>query len=67
MSCEAVVARSRRRGLEFLVRRRDRLEWITAERDADVFLSLREATRAAVTLPHRLRAFAFPIIRHAAG
>jgi hypothetical protein len=67
MSCVAVVARSRRTGLEFLVRRRDRLEWIAAEGDADVFRSLRDATRAAMTLPGRLRAFALPVIRHAAG
>jgi hypothetical protein len=65
MSCDAVIARSRRKGLEFVVRRSDRFEWIVAERDADTFVSMRDATRAALTLPSGLRAFALPLVTHA--
>ena len=60
MSSTALVARTTGDGLQYLVRRRDRSDWARSEGEADVFLSVREATRAALTLPGRLRAFALP-------
>jgi len=56
----AVVARSTDRGLAFLAHHRGRHDWTTADGDVEVFQSVREATRAAMKLPARLRAFALP-------
>jgi hypothetical protein len=64
MSCDAVVARAERNGLEYLVCRRDQLMWIRVQTDAQIFQSMREATRASVVLPARLRAFALPRVAH---
>jgi len=61
MSSTAIVARTNGGGLQYLVRRRDRSDWAATEGEADVFQSVREATRAALTLPGRLRAFALPL------
>lgn len=57
----AIVARTRLEGLEYLVHRHGRLDWAAAERDAERFGSLRDATRTAMRLPSRLRAFALPV------
>jgi hypothetical protein len=57
----AIVARTRLEGLEYLVHHHGRLDWALAEDDAERFDSLREATRTAMRLPGRLRAFALPV------
>jgi hypothetical protein len=57
----AIVARTTSTGLAYLARGGGRLDWASAEAEADTFLSVREATRAALTLPGKLRAFALPI------
>jgi hypothetical protein len=61
MSSAAVVARSKPDGLEYLVSRGGQFDWAGAERDANVFCDIREATRAALALPSKFRAFALPI------
>ena len=61
MSFAAVVARTTEHGLVFLAHpSHGSLAWATAEQDADIFQNAREATRVAVRLPARLRAFALP-------
>lgn len=57
----AIVARTRLEGLEYLVHTHGRLDWAALEGDAERFQSLREATRTAMRLPARLRAFALPV------
>jgi len=61
MSSAAIVARSKLNGLEYLVRNGGRLDWAGAEHDADIFRDTREATRAALALPGKFRAFALPV------
>jgi hypothetical protein len=61
MACSAIVARVRPNGLEYLVRRHEGFDWALAEEQADRFLTVREATRAALRLPSRFRAFAMPV------
>lgn len=56
-----IAARTRLEGLEYLVHHHGRLDWAAAERDAERFTSLRDATRTAMRLPGRLRAFALPV------
>ena len=60
MSSSAVVARATDRGLAFLTHSYDRVDWTAVGADADTFSSIREATRAAMRLPSRYRAFALP-------
>ena len=50
-------------GLEYLAHNSGKTDWAPAERDADTFLNFREATRAAMRLPARYRAFALPTLR----
>lgn len=57
----AIVARTRLEGLEYLVHHHGRPDWAAAEQDAERFDSLRDATRTAMRLPGRLRAFALPV------
>lgn len=57
----AIVARNRLEGLEYLVHHHGRLDWDAAEDHAERFHNLREATRAAMRLPGRFRAFALPV------
>jgi hypothetical protein len=57
----AIVARNRLEGLEYLVHHHGRPDWDVAEDHAERFGTLREATRAAMRLPGRLRAFALPV------
>ena len=59
--CAAVVARTAGDQLQYLVRRRGHEDWAQSEREAETFQSVREATRAALTLPGRYRAFAMPL------
>ena len=61
MASVAIVARTSVGGLEYMVSKQRGLEWAGAEREADRFESVREATRAAMRLPSRLRAFALPV------
>lgn len=63
MSLVAVVARKRHDGFEFLAHVGADLTWSLLESDADRFPTLHEATRAALRLPSKVRAFALPV-RH---
>jgi hypothetical protein len=56
-----LVARAGAKGLEYMVRRSDGLIWDEQTQSAVRYPSVREATRAAMRLPSRLRAFALPI------
>ncbi len=59
-SAVVVVARSKLDGLEYLADgARD--AWVEATDLAATFQSVREATRAAMRLPSRFRAFALPV------
>lgn len=61
MACSAIVARTSLGGLEYLVQRQREVAWASVEGEADKFISLRDATRAAMALPSRFRAFALPV------
>ena len=61
MSSTAIVARTKSDGLEYLVSKGGGFDWAGAERDANVFSDIREATRAALALPSKFRAFALPV------
>ncbi len=57
----AVVAKAGPNGLQYLADHLDPLVgWTAAERQARRFVDLHEATRAALTLSARHRAFALP-------
>ena len=60
MASSAIVARTNAKGLEYLVHIQEEFAWAPAERDASLFENLRDATRAAMRLPARFRAFALP-------
>jgi len=60
MATSVVVARSKTNGLEYLAEGR-RVVWTDVEKAAAQFQTVREATRAAMRLPSRFRAFAFPV------
>lgn len=60
MTLSVVVARANADGLEYLAHGAS-AEWTKAAAGAQQFASLREATRAAMRLPSRLRAFALPL------
>ena len=60
MTASVVVARTNADGLEYLAEQTP-LAWTKAERMATKFLSVREATRAAMRLPSRFRAYALPV------
>jgi hypothetical protein len=62
MALAAVVARTSPQGMEYLVRETGRAEWAVSAQAAARFQNLREATRAALRLPGRLRAFALPAV-----
>ena len=62
MASVAVVARTRLEGLEYLVKTTGAAEWAVNEQVAAKFETVREATRAAMRLPSRLRAFALPMV-----
>ncbi|QUD87611.1 hypothetical protein [Phenylobacterium montanum] len=61
MTLVAVVARRRYQGFEYLARDGQGNNWSTVERDARLYPSVHEATRAALRLPGKVRAFALPI------
>jgi hypothetical protein len=60
MATSVVVARSKMDGLEYLVDGA-KVVWTDAMQTAAHFETVREATRAAMRLPSRFRAFAFPV------
>lgn len=60
MTLSVVVARANADGLEYLAHGAS-AEWTKAAAGARQFANLREATRAAMRLPSRLRAFALPL------
>ena len=62
MAHAAVVARTRLNGLEYLVQTTGTTEWAVNAQLAARFETVREATRAAMRLPSRLRAFALPTV-----
>lgn len=60
MASSVVVARSNTNGLEYLTEGA-RVAWTEASDLAQQFQTVREATRAAMRLPSRFRAFALPV------
>lgn len=65
MALNAIVARTTDNGLAYLSGRAAGEDWVSKTYDAETFMSMREATRAALVLPGHLRAFALPIAAHA--
>lgn len=57
----AVVARTRLDSLEYLVTNTAPFAWAPTSKDAAHYGSVREATREAMRLPSKLRAFAMPV------
>jgi len=60
MATSVVVARTKSDGLEYLAEGA-KVVWTDATQAAAQFQNVREATRAAMRLPSRFRAFAFPL------
>ena len=60
MATSVVVARTKTDGLEYLAEGA-KVVWTDATQAALRFQNVREATRAAMRLPSRFRAFAFPL------
>ncbi len=61
MASSVVVARTNADGLEFLAPDDARVAWTDASDMALHFQTVRDATRAAMRLPSRFRAFALPV------
>ena len=61
MTTSVVVARTNVNGLEYLAQGESRVTWTEASQMAQRFQTVREATRAAMRLPSRWRAFALPV------
>ena len=57
----SVVARSNADRLEYLALEDANVTWTEAAQLAERFQNVREATRAAMRLPSRFRAFALPV------
>lgn len=62
MASSVVVARSNLDRLEYLVQGDARVAWTEACDLAQHFQTVRDATRAAMRLPSRFRAFALPVV-----
>ena len=60
MALSVVVARTKADGIEYL-EEGARAVWTQVSERAQQFASVREATRVAMRLPSRLRAYALPI------
>lgn len=60
MVSSVVVARTKSGGLEYLAQAAH-VEWTDASDLAQHFHTVRDATRAALRLPSRFRAFALPV------
>ena len=65
MISSAIVARSTGNGLAYLKSRPSSADWVSKAYEAETFMSMREATRAALRLPGQLRAFALPMASEA--
>ena len=63
MTTSVVVARSNINGLEYLAQNDARVTWTDASQMARQFHNVREATRTALRLPGRFRAFALPMVQ----
>ena len=61
MASSVVVARTKPDGLEYLADSTARVTWTEASDLAVRFQTVRDATRAALRLPGRFRAFALPV------
>jgi hypothetical protein len=61
MATSVVVARTKTDGLEYLSEGA-KLAWTDLAQGAAHFDTVREATRAAMRLPSRFRAFAYPVV-----
>lgn len=62
MASSVVVARTNADHLEYLAECDARVSWTEASNLAKNFLTVRDATRAAMRLPSRFRAFALPVM-----
>ena len=60
MASSVIVARTKPDGLEYLLRAAP-VAWTDAFDSAQHFQTVRDATRAALRLPSRFRAFALPV------
>ena len=60
MATSVVVARAKLDGLEYLTHG-SKITWTDTTKTAIQFQNVREATRAAMRLPSRMRAFAWPL------
>jgi len=61
MASSVVVARANADHLEYLTESNARVTWTEASELAQHFVTVRDATRAAMRLPSRFRAFAMPV------
>lgn len=61
MHSAAIVARSKLDHLEYLVQSAGQIDWACSESDAFIYQNTRDATRAALALPGKFRAFALPV------
>lgn len=61
MASSVVVARNQADRLEYLAPDDARVAWTEASHMAQQFQTVRDATRAAMRLPSRFRAFALPV------
>lgn len=61
MASSVVVARTRPEGLEYLAKAAP-VAWTDVSDLAQHFETIREATRAAMRLPSRFRAYALPVV-----
>lgn len=61
MASSVVVARTNADGLEYLAQDDARVAWTDVSDMAQHFQTVRDATRAAMRLPSRFRAFALPV------
>jgi hypothetical protein len=60
MAAPALIARTAASGLEYLALAAGQKRWVNREVEASLFVNVREATRTAMLLPARLRAYALP-------
>ncbi len=62
MASSVVVARTNADHLEYLAECDARVSWTEVSDLAQHFVTVRDATRAAMRLPSRFRAFALPVV-----
>ena len=61
MSASAIVARTAAGGMEYLLSQKTGASWSSRLQMATRFASVRDATRVALRLPGRFRAYALPL------